>query len=118
MFRESLDRVRIIQNRLRVAQSRQKCYADHRLRASSFGVGDRIFLRVSRIKSVMRFGKRRKLSPRYIDPFEIFQTDGDVAYELALPQDLLAVHLIFHIPKLRHYISDESLMSFVGSRFS
>ncbi|KAF3647574.1 hypothetical protein FXO37_19869 [Capsicum annuum] len=105
---ESLDRVQIIQDRLRAAQRRQKCYADRRLCALRFGVGDHFFLRNSPMKGVMRFGKRGKLSPRYIGPFEILRTVGDVAYELALPPDLSVVHPDFHISMLRCYIPDES----------
>ena len=56
----------------------------------------------------MNFEKRGKLSPRYIGLFEILQTIDDVAYELALPPDLLSVHPVFHVSMLRHYILDES----------
>ena len=69
------------------------------------------------MKGVMRFGKRGKLSPRYIGPFEILRTVGDVAYELALPPDLSVVHPIFPVSMFRSYIL-MSVMSFVRSRFS
>ncbi|KAF3676906.1 DNA-binding protein GT-1 [Capsicum annuum] len=108
LLRESLDRVWVIQDRLRAVQSRQKCYANRRLCALRFGVCDRVFLRVSPLKVVMRFGKRGKLSPSYIDPFKILRTIGDVAYELALPSDLSAIYPVFHVSMLRCYISDES----------
>ncbi|WMV29573.1 hypothetical protein MTR67_022958 [Solanum verrucosum] len=71
-------------------------------------VGDQIFLRVSPVKGVMRFGRRGKLIPRYIGPFEIFRAVGEVAYELALPPALSAIHLVFHVSMLRRYVPDDS----------
>ncbi|XP_069145628.1 uncharacterized protein [Solanum lycopersicum] len=70
--------------------------------------GDHVLLRVSPIKSVMRFGKKGRLSPRFIGPFEILSRVGKVAYKLALPLSLPAVHPIFHVSMLRKYITDES----------
>ena len=58
----------MIRERLLAAQSRQKAYADHRRRDLEFSVGDQVFLRVSPMKGVMRFGKKGKLSPRYVSP--------------------------------------------------
>ena len=58
------------------------------------------------MKGVMRFGKKGKLSPRYIGPFEILEMIGKVVYKLALPQELLAVHNVFHVSMLRKYILD------------
>ena len=65
-----------------------------------FFVGDRVFLRVSPMKGVMRFGRQGKLSPRYIRPFEILRTVGEVAYELALPPAFSAIHPVFHVSML------------------
>ena len=73
-----------------------------------FSVGDRLFLCVSPMKDVMRFWRRGKLSPRYIGPFEILTTVGEVAYELALPLAFSAIHPVFHVSMLRRYIPDES----------
>ena len=73
-----------------------------------FSVGDRVFLRVSPMKGVIRFGRRGKLSPRYIGPFEILRTVGEVAYDLALPPAFSSIHLVFHVSMLRRYIPDES----------
>ena len=72
----------MIQDRLRTAQSRHQSYADRRRQPLRFSVGDCVFLRVLPMKGVMRFGRRAKLSPRYIWPFEILQTVGEVAYQL------------------------------------
>ncbi|XP_015167684.1 uncharacterized protein [Solanum tuberosum] len=88
-------------DRLRTAQSRHQSYADQRRRPLRFSVGDRVFLRVSPMKGVMRFGRRGKLRPRYVRPFEIFWTVGEIAYELALPPAFLAIHPVFHVSMLR-----------------
>ncbi|WMV13413.1 hypothetical protein MTR67_006798 [Solanum verrucosum] len=81
---------------------------DRRRRPLRFSVGDRVFLRVSPMKGVMRFGRRGKLSPMYIGPFEILWTVGEVAYELALPPTFSAIHPVFHVSMLRRYVPDES----------
>ncbi|KAH0643764.1 hypothetical protein KY290_035213 [Solanum tuberosum] len=108
LLQEALDQVRVIQDRLRTVQSRHQSYADRRRRPLRFYVGDRVFLRVSPMKGVMRFGRRGKLSPRYIRPFEILQTVGEVIYELALPPAFSAIHPVFHVSMLRRYVPDES----------
>ncbi|KAH0743021.1 hypothetical protein KY290_032665 [Solanum tuberosum] len=108
LLQEALDQVRVIQDRLRTAQSRHQSYADQRRRPLIFSIGDRVFLRVSPMKGVMRFGRRGKLSPRYIGPFEILRTVGEVAYELALPPIFSAIHPVFHVSMLRRYVPDES----------
>ena len=71
LLRDAMEQVRMIQYRLLAAQSRQKSYADRRVRALVFMEGDHVWLRVSPMKGVMRFGKEVKLSPRFIGPFEI-----------------------------------------------
>ena len=71
-------------------------------------MGDCIFLKVAPMKGVMRFGKKGKLSPRYIGPFEILEMIGKVACKLALPSELSAVHNVFHVSMLRKYISHPS----------
>ena len=108
LLQDTIDRVRVIQDRLREAQSRQKSYADRRRRPLEFSVGDRVFLRVSPMKGVRRFGRRGKLSPRYIGPYEILERIGEVAYRLALPPELAAVHPVFHVSMLRQYVPDPS----------
>nr|XP_033512010.1 uncharacterized protein LOC117276756 [Nicotiana tomentosiformis] len=71
-------------------------------------VGEKVLLKVSPMKGVMRFGKRGKLSPRFIGPFEVLQRIGQVAYKLALPPSLSSVHPLFHVSMLRKYIGDPS----------
>ena len=69
-------------------------------------MGDHVFFKVMPKRGVVRFGKRGKLSPRYIGPFEIFERMGIVAYQLALPPSLSSVHEVFHISMLRKYTQD------------
>ena len=74
----------------------------------SFSTRDLVFLKVSPMKAVMRFGKKGKLTPRYIEPFEIRSKVGEVAYRLVLPPELSWIHPVFHVSMLRKYISDSS----------
>ncbi|KAM6593024.1 hypothetical protein CsatA_000727 [Cannabis sativa] len=90
------------------AQSRQKSYADPKRRDIDFQVGDMVFLRISPMKGIKRFGKKGKLSPRFIGPFEILERIGQVAYRLAMPPALAAVHNVFHVSMLQKYVSDSS----------
>ena len=96
----------MIRKCLLTAQSRQKSYADIRRRPLEFEVGDHVFLKVMPKRGVIRFGKRGKLSPRYIRPFEVLERVGAVAYRLALPQSLSSVHEVFHVSMLRKYTPD------------
>uniref|UniRef100_A0A2N9HS09 Reverse transcriptase domain-containing protein n=1 Tax=Fagus sylvatica TaxID=28930 RepID=A0A2N9HS09_FAGSY len=98
---KTCEKIELIRERLRVAQSRQKSYADTRRRDLEFEIGDMVFVRVAPMKGVMRFGKKGKLSPRYVGPFEILERVGPVAYKLALPPALSGIHNVFHISMLR-----------------
>ena len=95
-----------IQEKLLAPQSRQKEYADRKVRDLEFMEGEQVLLKVSPMKGVMRFGKRGKLSPRYIGPFEVLKRVGEVAYELALPPGLSGVHPVFHVSMLKRYHGD------------
>ncbi|XP_009764534.2 uncharacterized protein LOC142161986 [Nicotiana tabacum] len=108
LVQEAMDKVQLIRQRLLTAQSRQKSYADKRRRDLVFTIGDKVFLRVSPMKGVMRFGKRGKLSHKFIGLYEILDRVGAVAYRLALPPELSFIHLVFHISMLRKCISDSS----------
>ena len=90
-----------IQEMLLAAQSTQKEYADRKVRDLEFMEGEQVLLKVSPMKGVMRFGKRGKLSPRYIGPLEVLKRVGEVAYELALPLGLSGVHSVFHVSMLK-----------------
>ncbi|XP_049381297.1 uncharacterized protein LOC125845823 [Solanum stenotomum] len=89
LVHQAMEKFKVIQQRLETAQSRHNSYADVRRRGLEFSIGDWVFLKVSPMKGVMRFGKKGKLSPRY------------VAYELELPHELSTVHLMFHVSMLR-----------------
>ncbi|KAF5474738.1 hypothetical protein F2P56_006609 [Juglans regia] len=100
------EKISIIRKKLATAQERQKKYANQRRRELEFGIEDKVFLKVSPMKGVMRFGKKGKLSPRFIGPFEILERIGAAAYRLALPPHLSTVHNVFHVSMLRKYVPD------------
>ena len=108
MLEEMTDQVKMIRERLKAAQDRQKSYADLKRRPDEFAVGDYVLLRVSPMKGVMRFGKRGKLSPKFIGPYKVTEKVGKVAYRLALPNELGKVHDVFHISQLKRYLPDKS----------
>ncbi|KAL3360779.1 hypothetical protein AABB24_013964 [Solanum stoloniferum] len=110
LVHQAMEKVKVIQERLKTAQSRQKSYTDVRRRPLEFEVNYWVYLKVSPMKGVMRFGKKRKLSPRYIGPYRIVKRIGNVAYELELPQELAAVHPVFHISMLKKCMGDPSLI--------
>ena len=102
------EKIQIIRERLKIAQDRQKSYADTRRREFEFEVEDMVFLKVAPWKGVVRFQKRGKLNPRYIEPFRILERIELVAYRLELPQDLKRIHDVFNVSMLRKYIFDSS----------
>jgi len=107
---EIIDKIR---EKLQTVRSRQKSYADVHRRPLAFEVGEHVFLKVSPLKGSLRFGKKGKLSPKYIGPFEVLQRIGPVAYRLALPPTLQGIHDVFHVSHLRRYIPDpEHIISY------
>ncbi|GKF58646.1 putative reverse transcriptase domain-containing protein [Tanacetum coccineum] len=91
------------------ARDRQKSYADLKRKPMEFQVRDKVMLKVSPWKGVVRFGKRGKLNPRYVGPFKVLAKVGSVAYKLKIPQELSRVHSIFHVSNLKKCYSDEPL---------
>ncbi|GKD94064.1 putative reverse transcriptase domain-containing protein [Tanacetum coccineum] len=89
-------------------KDRQRSYGNVRRKPLEFQVGDRVMLKVSPQKGVIRFGKRGKLNSRYIGPFKILKRVGPVAYKLKLPEELRNVHNTFHASNLKKCLSDES----------
>ena len=106
LIRDTSKKVILIRYRLLMTQSRQKSYADVRRRPLEFEVGDHVFLKVMPKRGVVKFGKRGKLSPRFIGPFEILEKVGTAAYQLALPPRMSGVHEVFHVSMLRRYTPD------------
>ncbi|GJZ36427.1 putative reverse transcriptase domain-containing protein, partial [Tanacetum coccineum] len=98
-----------IKQRIQAARGRQKSYADLKRKLMEFQVGDRVMLKVSPWKGVVRFGKWGKLNPRYVGPFKVLEKIGSVAYKLELPPELSRVHNTFHVSNLKKCYSDEPL---------
>ncbi|XP_049348944.1 uncharacterized protein LOC125813488 [Solanum verrucosum] len=108
IVQQTEDKVKIIKDRLKISSNRQKSYADPKRCDIEYQVGDKVFLKVSPWKKIMRFGQKGKLSPRFIRPYEILERVGPVAYKLALPPELEKIHNSFHVSLLRRYRSDPS----------
>ncbi|GJY85046.1 putative reverse transcriptase domain-containing protein [Tanacetum coccineum] len=106
LIRDTTEKIVQIKNRLLAARSRQKSYADRRLKSLEFEVGDMVLLKVSPWKGAVRFGKRRKLSPRYIGPFKVLARIGPVAYTLELPEELKGIHSTFHVSNLKKCLAE------------
>ncbi|GJZ51523.1 putative reverse transcriptase domain-containing protein [Tanacetum coccineum] len=110
IIHETTKKIVQIRQRLQAARDRQRSYANIRRKPLEFQVGDRVMLKVSPRKGVIRFEKRGKLNPRYIVPFKILDRVGPVAYKLELPEELSNVHSTFHVSNLKKCLSDESLI--------
>jgi hypothetical protein len=91
----------MVRENLKIAQSRQKSYADKRGRDLSFEIGDFVYLKVSPMRGTHRFKVKGKLAPRYVGPFKIIDHKGEVAYQLELPLQLLDVHDVFRVSRLK-----------------
>ena len=110
IVKDTEEKVQIIWQRLKAASDRKNSYADLKRRDIEYEVGDKVFLKISAWKKILWFGKKGKLSPRFIGPYEILERIGPVAYRLALPPELAKLHNMFHVSMLRRYRSNESLI--------
>nr|GEY18008.1 putative reverse transcriptase domain-containing protein [Tanacetum cinerariifolium] len=110
IIHETIEKIVQIKRVIQAARDRQKSYADLKRKPMDFQVRDKVMLKVSPWKGVVRFDKRGKLNPRYIRPFQVLSKLGDVAYRLELPQQLSRLHNTFHVSNLKKYLSDESLV--------
>ena len=97
LIKDSKEKVKLIRDRLKVAQSRQKSFADSKRKETIYKVGDRVYLRVSPLRGVKRFGVKGKLAPRFVGPYKVLERMGEVVYKLELPEGLSGVHDVFHI---------------------
>ena len=107
LIQQTSAKIDTIRERMKAAQDRQKSYADLKRRPMEFQVGDRVLLKVSPWKGIVRFQKRGKLSPRFIGPFKIIERVGNLAYRLELPSELQKLHNAFHVSNLRKCLSKE-----------
>jgi hypothetical protein len=106
IIQETTEKIRLIKEKLKISQSRQKSYADNRMRPLEFEEGDHVFLRVTPKQGIGRAFQAKKLSPRYIGPFQVIKRVGPVAYQLALPPSMSGLHDVFHVSQLKKYIPD------------
>ncbi len=97
LIKDAEEKVALIRDRLKLAQSRQKSYADAKRKEVVYEIGDRAYLRVSPLRGIKRFGIKGKLAPRFIGPYRVLARKGEVAYQLELPEALSAVHNVFHV---------------------
>ena len=103
LIKESEEKVKLIRDRLKVAQSRQKSYADSKRK---------VYLRVSPLRGVKRFGVKGKLASRFVGPYKVLEHMGEVAYKLELPEGLLGVHDVFHVSQLKEVPCRDGRYSF------
>ncbi|GJR69766.1 putative reverse transcriptase domain-containing protein [Tanacetum coccineum] len=106
---ETTEKIIQIKKRIQAAHDRQRSYADRRRKPLEFEIGDKVMLKVSSWKGVIRFGKRGKLNALYIRHFKILAKVGTVAYRLELPEQLSRVHSTFHVSNLKKCFVDEPL---------
>ncbi|GJR58399.1 putative reverse transcriptase domain-containing protein [Tanacetum coccineum] len=109
IVQETTEKIIQIKQRMQAARDRQNSYADLKRNPMDFQVGDKVMLKVSPWKGVVRFGKRGKLNPRYVGPFKVLGKVGSIAYKLELPEELSRVHNTFHVSKLKKCYADEPL---------
>ncbi|GJV80246.1 reverse transcriptase domain-containing protein [Tanacetum coccineum] len=109
LVQETTEKISQIKDGLKAVRDRQKSYADKRRKPLEFSVGDYVLLKVSPWKGVVRFGKKGKLAPRFVGPFEIVEKVGLVAYRLRLPEEINGVHDTFHVSNLKKCLADPTL---------
>ena len=100
--------MKVVRDNIKIARDRQISYADDRRRDLQFEIGNRVFLKISPWKGVLRFWRRGKISLIFIGPYAIVSKVGPIAYKLKLPPELSRIHDTFHVSMLRKYIPDPS----------
>ncbi|GJV45240.1 hypothetical protein Tco_1429776 [Tanacetum coccineum] len=109
LVQETIDKVVLVKEKPKMERDRQKSYVNYRRKPLEFDVGDRVLLKVTPWKGVVRFGKKGKLAPRYVGPFEILKRIGLVAYRLRFPEELNRVHDTFHVLNMKKCLADANL---------
>nr|GEX67289.1 reverse transcriptase domain-containing protein [Tanacetum cinerariifolium] len=110
IIHETTEKIVQIKSHIPASRDRQKSYANVRRKPLEFQVGDKVMLKVSPWKGVIRFGKQGKLNPRYIRPFKILEKVGTITYRLELPEQSSRVHSTFYVSKLKKRMVDEPLV--------
>ena len=108
IVKDTEEKIQVIRKKLKAASDRQKSYADLKRRNIAYEVRDKVFLKVSSWRKILRFSKKGKLSLRFIGSYEVLEGIGPMAYRLALPPELAKLHNVFHVSMLRRNRSDES----------
>ena len=108
LLKQTSEKVSKIRDKMQASLSRQKSYANRRRKPLEFSAGDHVFLRVTPTIGVGRAIRSRKLSPKFIGPYQVLNRIGLVAYEIALPPQLANLHSVFHVSQLRKYVPDAS----------
>nr|GEW31334.1 putative reverse transcriptase domain-containing protein [Tanacetum cinerariifolium] len=109
LVQETTDKVVLLKEKFKAVRDYQKSYVDNRRKPLEFEVGDRVLLKVSLWKGVIRFRMKGKLALRYVGPFEILERIDPVAYRLRLPEEVSNVHDTFHVSNLKKCLADASL---------
>ncbi|GJR68216.1 putative reverse transcriptase domain-containing protein [Tanacetum coccineum] len=109
LVQETIEKISQIKDRLKAARDRQKSFEDKRRKPLEFSMGEYVLLKVSPWKGVVHFGKKGKLAPRFVGPFEITERIGPVAYRLRLPEELNGVHDTFHVSNLKKCLADPTI---------
>lgn len=94
---------------MKTAQDRQKSYADRRRKDLEFEVEDKIFIKVSPLRKVVRFDKFENLMPRFVGSFRVLERIRKLAYRVELPDRLAEVHNVFHVSQLRNFLHDTAI---------
>ena len=108
LVQQTTEKVKLIREKMKALQSRHKSYHDKRRKDREFQEGDHVFLRVTPVTGVGRALKSKKLTSRFIGPYQISGRVGVVAYRVALPPNLSNFHYVFHVSQLRKYVPDPS----------
>lgn len=107
-LQDAQKKIKVIREKMKAARSRQKSYADLKRNHAEYRVGEKVWLRISPTKNLMRFGRKGKFSPRFIGPYDIIERIGKLAYRLALPIELERVHNVLYVSQLKKYVHDPS----------
>nr|GEV25537.1 putative reverse transcriptase domain-containing protein [Tanacetum cinerariifolium] len=110
LIQKTTEKIVLIKQIIQTTQNRQKSYTDLKRKPMKFEVEDRVMFKVSPWKGVVRFGKRGKLNPRYVEPFKVLAKVGTIAYRLELPQELSRVHYTFHVSNLKKCYANKPLV--------